>query len=143
MLTPSQLKLYELLKTDEQCKLLIEELKEWCILNKKNIIYKIVIKTKNKCWINRIDLLNPDISFKLNNEIRDIFEIIWLPLSEHFIRLYCKNKNIDCNFNRKDLYLCSTEFVWKEFWIRLDNTKDFNSQSDECYNSIYEALINL
>lgn len=150
--SPSQLKIYEILKTDEQVKKLIEKLEFWTLCNYKpnpdtwRIKCICLWREHNSSNINLITKVTRH--FIWNIDIKKLkwwqwFEIIWLPLSEHFIRLYCKNKNIDCNFNRKDLYVCSTEFVWKEFWIRLDNTKDFNSQSDECYNSICEALINL
>lgn len=138
--SPSQLKLYEILKTDEQCKSIIEKLEFWCYVKLYWNIEKIVSKYNWKYYtIRQSD--DTILSNFLEND-RTV-ENIWLPLSEHFIRLYCENNKIIFTFNRNEIMIWTFYPKNKMTIIVIDYEKDFNSQSDECYNSIYEALINL
>lgn len=147
-LTPSQLKLYELLKTDEQVKWLMEKLEFWCFIMYENYICKFLNKTD--FWdyrvVKKLDLISYDLLIKKE----DRFEVIWwLPLSEHFLRLYCKNKWIKLVI-QANWVVKIINFWWKELdkeiitiITNLDNTKSFDNQEDRVYNRICETLINL
>jgi len=143
-LTPSQLKLIEILKTDEQCKQLLEKLTFWCRIKLKDYLWEKTVhhsiwKLTFVFWFD-VPFLNAD-DWKWKNSIE---EIIWLPLSEHFLRLYCENKLISCYISTNwYIRIQHTEWKQKRYSIKLDNTKDFNSQSNEVYNNICEALESL
>lgn len=132
MLTPSQLKLYELLKTDEQVKKLIWW-KEY---------YRVENQSKWYCFEWTLEeckeyesKLKPRWFFISKKYTKKL-----LPLSEHFIRLYCENKKITCTFNRNEIMIWTFYPKNTMTIIVTDYEKDFNSQSDEVYNSICEAL---
>lgn len=151
MLTPSQLKLIELMKTDEQVRWLIE--KQWDVYY-INYNWEIVKELKSK-YIELItndnfekikkwkNISKEDIWKYYNSPANIVWELIWLQLSEHFIRLYCLNKNVITQIKSINYIDRTWLYINENFICNLDNTRDFNSQSDECYNSIYEALINL
>lgn len=64
-------------------------------------------------------------------------EIIWLPLQECFLRMYCDNEKIDNQINNSFIFI-----NWK-IVCELNNRKDFDYQNDIIYQKIYEALYNL
>lgn len=58
-------------------------------------------------------------------------------LEERHLRMYCENKNINYSMHKDWFWI---QYKWV---IKIDNTKDFNNQSEEVYQKIYEALISL
>ena len=65
------------------------------------------------------------------------WKVIWLPLQERFIRMYCKNKWL------LTMYKNELQFNYANISIGLDDTKDFDNQSEKVYQKIYEALLEL
>ena len=128
-------KLIELLKTNSQIKEQLEELKFGC----KYTYYW------NSLLMDMKDLISEKSSFE--QELKSwAIKIIWNPLSEHHLRMYYHTINKK-NFNYRKLTI-------NDYWllrmryktddnsteIYLDNTKDFNSQSEECYGKIFNFL---
>lgn len=66
-------------------------------------------------------------------------EVISLPLQERFIRMYCENKKINIAFSNTELWHLNWDVILPII-CKLDNTKDFDNQSEEVYQKIYEAL---
>ena len=69
-----------------------------------------------------------------------IKEIIWNPLEERHLRMYCEKKGIlwFLWINKIELWI-----PWNEsnaLWCRIDNTKSFNDQTEEVYEKIVEFL---
>lgn len=161
IMTEEKLKLYNTLKTDEQCKSIIEKLEFWTLCKYKpnpdtwRIDCICLWREHNSSNINLITKVTRH--FIWNIDINNLkwwqwFEIIWLPLSEHFIRLYINNlkfkdeifKDYDDFEKDKEWYYKNKKLVCYNNIVKLlDNTKFLYEQSDECYNSICEALINL
>ena len=68
---------------------------------------------------------------------KEDYEIIWLPLSERFIRMYCEKKNINYSIHKDWFWI---QYKWV---IKIDNTKDLENQSVTFYKELYEALLKL
>lgn len=127
-------KLIDLLKYDAKTKEAIEELELGCKLRLKwdhNSLYVITERWQNYIYINHYS--EPHKNER--RELIDVWEIIWLPLQERFIRMYCKWKYI-CFHWEKELN------IWI-YQIQLDNTKDFDNQTEETYMDIFNALIDI
>ena len=135
-------KLIDLLKSDEQVKEAMEKLEFWCKIYFNDIVPHNRIITYNEA--NKkfsLDWLIPKILFDYEINPR-VCKIIWLPLSERFIRMYCLNNKIELSI----YWTWYTTFKkrWKPIsTIIIDNTKDFDQQDDEVYQKIYEALLEL
>lgn len=139
-------KLIDLLKSDEQTKTAMEKLEFWCKLIPINIpswkndnfriihyrwdCYGIVYKRYFEWWYCE-DFIDSNIK-----------EIIWLPLQERFLRMYCDNKNILIYIRCDWLLQIRQNWEYKDI-CKLDNTKDFDNQSEELYQKIYETLLQL
>lgn len=131
-------KLIDLLKSDKKVKEAMEKFEFGTKIILKNYIWE---KTINQlvdwiiyfrvCW-----MINKDIS------INDIEKIIWLPLQERFIRMYCEDKWIYISIETNIFYFLDV-CDWEIKAIKMDNSKDFNNQSEEFYKDIYEKLYNL
>ena len=118
-------KLRELLKTNDQVKEQMEKLEEdeyyfnWL----RESIYLFTNQTTFDYNSNEFCLYNLDFNCNL--------------LQERFLRMYCENKNINYSMHKDWFWI---QYKWV---IKIDNTKDFNNQSEEVYQKIYEALISL
>ena len=122
-------KLISLLKSNEDVKTAIEQLEFWCVIESENeTIYKIDSEHIYKNNIIR------SADWRIYDRISNC-KIIWLPLQERFIRMFCKWKYI-CFHWEKELN------IWI-YQIQIDNTKDFDNQDDFVYQRIYEALYNI
>lgn len=127
-------KLIELLKTCDEVKEAMEKLEFWCKYIAKNYHPEIFWEYSERIytWTTHWDWIK---------------EIIWLPLQERFIRMYCKNKWLFISFDNKNIYLQFRILLENnENWIYtidFNNTKGFDNQPDEIYQKIYEALYNL
>ena len=133
-------KLIELLKTVPEIKKDIEELKwcceveyVWAFKQYWSWIYYLVEIVW--CWA---ELYRPwEMSFTVPEED---FEVIWNPLEERHLRVYCTYLNkwtyiwIDSN------WVYTLEAWFDKFIVELDNTKSFNDQTDEVYGKIVEFL---
>ena len=131
-------KLIDLLKSDKQTKEAMEKLEFWCIL---------------KFWIETCSIISKFNSYNvlfhtdwliwfIEEEDFKKYEIIWLPLQERFIRMYCEFQWKDFNFSTH--WWNTLMLLWdKDIPPFLDNTKDFDNQDDIVYQRIYEALYNL
>ena len=134
-------KLIELLKKDSEVKNAIEQLEFGCrILNNHN--WDIVLLVKKE--IDFIMVFNWEWNWCLLNKN---FKIIWLPLQERFIRMYW---NSNCTFwsvlsFESNWLIRIFNDEWEANWdsINLDDTKDFDNQTEETYKQIFEALNNL
>lgn len=136
-------KLIDLLKSDEQVKEAMEKLEFGCkwinIYNSKNI----ETICSNILWWNFYSLYKEEFWVKIHYpHISQIKEIIWLPLQERFIRMYCENKKINIAFSNTELWHLNWDVILPII-CKLDNTKDFDNQSEEVYQKIYEALLKL
>jgi len=143
-------KLINLLKTNKEVKNAMEKLEFGCKVN-----FKFNIDSWYSEWVylwkNRKISTEPDLFrynsnwnvvwFDINNlKYGQQFQIIWLPLQERFIRMYTRNniKKYPMAFFIEDSWE-----IW--YWhnstlIVIDNTKDFDNQSQEVYWKIYKAL---
>ena len=84
----------------------------------------------------------------LEVENSNILEIIWLPLQERFIRIFCEVKNIRLNIQANWVIKIISWWGWWRYETyqiiaNIDNTKDFDNQSEEVYQKIYDVLYNL
>lgn len=136
-------KLIDLLKSDAKVKEAMEKLEfgcrvknDWEVYVLDNYTYIVTSWYITEPWYN---IFIYSISIWKICDLTEA-EIIWLPLSERFIRMYCENKWI---------YICITT-SWFICWVdidkpycKLDNTKDFDNQDDLVYQKIYEALLEL
>ena len=125
-------KLRELLKTVPDIKNDLENIKFWTEVllfwaKKRKIIEE--YPNVNKIYVTRYNFTS---SFS-----QEEYKIIWNPLSEHHLRMYCQDKkiNIDIVWNGSVLMwgfelICITE---------LDN-KDFDNQSEEVYEKIFNYV---
>lgn len=129
-------KLIDLLKSDEQVKQRIDNLEFWCKIKYDTDEYIFLCYTNYK--LDTLRLLNDDLWIEEIEE-KYAFEIIWLPLQERFLRMYCEN-NIDIVLKIEWDWRI---YFWDEFLIELDNTKNFDNQSEEVYQKIYETLLEL
>ena len=137
-------KLIDLLKSDEQVKEQMEKLEFWCKVN------YLLSDWSTDIWIYCFQLwlkmFLTDSWLEVENS--NILEIIWLPLQERFIRIFCKKNNIRFSIHTSyywldDVLNFSAVYIeWNEY-CQIDNTKDFNNQTDEVYQKIYEVLYNL
>lgn len=157
--------LRELLKTNSEVKEQLEELNYWCEL----IITEVWQPVLQEYWYDEwgfepndyyiwphdeilwenwddltLEFIKDFISWKQTIEEIDSIEIIWHPLSEHHLRMYCENKVI---FQWEWLYFLDTDIDMElraktplEAICKLDNTKDFNNQSEEVYEKIFNFL---
>ena len=137
-------KLIKLLKTVPEVKEQMEKLKFWCKVN------YLLSDWSTDIWIYCFQLwlkmFLTDSWLEVENS--NILEIIWLPLQERFIRIFCKKNNIRFSIHTSyywldDVLNFSAVYIeWNEY-CQIDNTKDFNNQTDEVYQKIYEVLYNL
>jgi len=119
-------KLTDLLKTIDEIKEDLEELKFWCefISNLNSTTFTYVFETNNRihsmwCSFNKAQ----------------IRRIIWNPLEERHLRMYCENKGID------DILFETNWFITERNVIcTLDNTKSFDNQTEEVYEKIFNFL---
>lgn len=144
-------KLIELLKTDDEVKNVMEKLEFWTQIKFDYERWR-VLSVSDSWKITFLDLWNY-ICYSDDNEPYDhkpVIEIIWLPLQDRFIRMYCENINkcekcwnnlliIDgtckwCTGNNAIdkcscwLYLeCSDECWDKHWWSdkKIDNLKNY------------------
>lgn len=156
-------KLIDLLKSDDEVKSAIEKLEfgtdlfyknweEWITTHETFIWMShpynwtspqpIIKNHHNYCIIKDIDI----------EDIKRLY-ILTKPLQERFIRMYCLSKWYNCSFQNNNLI--AIEKVWiddidiennKQLLYKLisyELLKDFNSQSEEVYQKIYEVLNNL
>jgi len=76
-----------------------------------------------------------------------IKEIIWNPLEERHIRMYCEEKNIHYNFSNanfiNEIKLSNFKILKEIFSIIEDISKFFDNQTEEVYEKIYNYLITL
>lgn len=135
-------KLIDLLKSDDETRDAIEKLEFGCKIKIQKYIY-------NPNWVREIIVTLID---RVTNTYRwekwffckeweylfnQLKEIIWLPLSERFIRMYCRNKWL------LTMYKSELQFNYTNISVELDDTRDFDNQDDTIYQKIYEALYNL
>lgn len=110
----------------------------WIYINEKYFIPRYEIYTKWENWTEYIDV-NYE---KEIEEINDMyFEIIWNPLEERFLMIYCENKWI--LLQRKSNWLIEwihKNIEWSYFELQLDNTKDFNNQSEEVFKKLFNVI---
>lgn len=147
-------KLIDLLKSDEQTKEAMEKLEFGCVMKTKTWIIRKFIEFERynfKFYINKFYWIDKDWEIKLVNKSQ--YTIIWLPLSERFIRMYCLSKWYNCNFQNNNLIVI--EKVWiddidiennKQLLYKLisyELLKDFDNQDDLVYQKIYETLLEL
>lgn len=133
-------KLRELLKTVPEVKEQMEKLDFWCKVN------YLLSDWSTDIWIYCFQLwlkmFLTDSWLEVENS--NILEIIWLPLQERFIRIYCQSIVFQWDFiflpKKEQLF---TSNSWLEIVTKLDNTKDFDNQSEEVYQKIYEVLYDL
>lgn len=127
-------KLIKLLKIDEEVKDTMEKLEFGCIItrcwsNHKMISWNEFFDKNNRIFYNIED----------NNFRDDKIQIIWLPLQDRFIRMYCENKKI--------YFIQTTWHIWLwekyQISIKIDNKKDFDQQDDEVYKQIFNFLKDL
>lgn len=141
-------KLIELLKTCDEVKEAMDKLEFWCKVIPINIpywkndnfriihcrwdCYRIVYRRYFEWW-HCEDFIDSNIK-----------EIIWLPLQERFIKMYCENtKKIRIDFFQEYVLVSNVFTKEKSQLIELDNTKDFDNQDDIVYQKLYEAIYNL
>ena len=142
-------KLIELLKEVLEIKSDLEELKFWCKCKYKhspdwwrskwvyiweNSRFSTDLFRYNSNW-NVVDISDKKEWWKW-------FEVIWNPLEEHHLRMYCEKKWIE-------IFI---DFEWKVYsfkkellepytlLFKLDNTKSFDNQSEEVYEKIFNYL---
>lgn len=130
-------KLITLLKSDDEIKNEIEKLELGTRLKYEDDIC--ILLNKTDFWDYRVTKKIGFVSFDTIIKKDDNFKIIWLPLQERFIRMYCRNK--------------FSNLITNSWWeianpynftiIETDNLKDFDSQSEEVYQKIYETLFSL
>ena len=129
-------KLIDLLKSDDETKTAMEKLEFGIKLEYEN--FKCTFLNKTDFWDYRVIKSKWLISFDSIIKKDDDFKIIWLPLQERFIRMYCENKKEIISMYKNEL-----QFYRNFKSITLDNNLDFDQQDDEVYKKIYEALNNL
>lgn len=128
-------KLIELLKTIPEVKEQMESLEFGCKYIMKNCHPEIFWETSEQIFIHHIMW-------------EWLVEIIWLPLQERFIRMFCEKNNIRFSIHTNyywldDVLNFSAVYIeWNEY-CQIDNTKDFDNQSEDIYQKIYEVLYNL
>lgn len=137
-------KLRELLKTVPEVKEQMEKLDFWCKVN------YLLSDWSTDIWIYCFQLwlkmFLTDSWLEVENS--NILEIIWLPLQERFIRMFCEKNNIRFSIHTNyhwpdDILNFSVVYIeWNEY-CQIDNTKDFDNQSEEVYQKIYEVIYNL
>lgn len=140
-------KLIDLLKWDSQVKEQMEKLEFWCNIsrwNNKDAIWWFI-------WDWFFFLEEWEVYFGKQSTTHIPLErifIIWLPLQERFIRMYCSNKMYGCEFDSNHIISIYREFLlydgtWDGFdkKIMYNSFADFDNQEDKVYQQIYEALI--
>jgi len=128
-------KLIELLKTVPKIKEDLEEIKWWVWLKEKSwLIYQ-------NLWANKLFMPWHSI---VNTTKEDILSMQVIPeLEERHLRMYL-NEKLSENY-----YITA----WWKFWyiwyyneklkeIQLDNTKNFNEQSEDVYEKLFNYLDN-
>lgn len=124
-------KLIELLKSCDEVKEAMEKLEFGCkVYNEQTDTFWLVT------WADWMDFNWTEDNYE---HCISHYSIIWLPIQERFIRMYCRNKakyfivywNWDISFKSNTVLL------------RLDDTKDFDNQSEETYMDIFNALISI
>lgn len=138
--------LISLLKSDDEVKTAMEKLEFGCRLKLKNYneiikIYYLDISKDLKVWYISWVSLDWVRVFNIIN-IDDIYEIIWLPLQERFIRMYLNNKWIKFTIEDSVLYIRIVKWDWyiTSSICELDNNLDFDNQSEETYKQIFLAI---
>lgn len=148
-------KLIALLKSVQPVKEAMEKLEFGCII--KNTInnkllrfvwYEKYLDDKTYCFhFSNLDIEKESFSSKYETKNKQLkwkkdnfLHIIWLPLQERFIRMYCENKNILIYIRCDWLLQIRQNLEYKDI-CKLDNTKDFDNQDDLVYQKIYEALL--
>jgi len=137
-------KLIDLLKSDEQIKEAMESLEFWCEI--KYVLSDWSTDIWIYCFQLWLKMFLTDSWLEVENS--NILEIIWLPLEERFIRIFCEKNNIRFSIHTNyywldDILNFSAVYIgWNEY-CQIDNTKDLNNQSEEVYQKIYEALLEL
>lgn len=132
----SKEKLRELLKTVPEVKEWMESLEFWCEI--KYVLSDWSTDVWRYCFQLWLKVFLTDSGLEVENS--NILEKIWLPLQERFIRMFCEKRRVpffiirsgEISFNRNE-----------SSYIKIDNTKDFDNQSEEVYQKIYEVLYNL
>ena len=103
-------KLIALLKSVQPVKKAMEKLEFWCIVETEKYRAKVYYFDCDKNLTTWYILLNNWAKlYKIEINKNEYFKIIWLPLSERFIRMYCENKWI---------YICITTswfICWKHY----------------------------
>ena len=123
-------KLIDLLMSDKEVKEEMEKLEFGCKYIAKNYHPEIFWEYSERIytWTTHWDWIK---------------EIIWLPLQERFIRIYCEKTNNPLIFTHNSIWTVDFKDECLNRITELDNTKDFSEQSEEVYQKIYEALYNL
>ena len=137
--------LQEILCTDESIKADIMELRFWTKIKYEE---QWVIKTRIVLFVHKYSdflIVEPWYNYRTPKKIlrRIVSNIIWNPLEERHLRMYCENLNWDYLKQRMDW-----DFEWIPQWewevndrlFWLDNTKPFHQQTEEVYKSIVEFL---
>ena len=133
-------KLINLLKTIPSVKEDLEELRFWCVLESK-ISWKII----TYCW--ETDEYKDKYIMALwkynivSKKLLSRYKIIWNPLEERHLRMYCDKKWISLIINRFSQlsYLDNSDNLYKKI-CTLDNTESFDQQTEEVYEKIVEFL---
>ena len=138
-------KLIDLLKTVPEIKKDLEELKFGCrvrqVYNEKRSYKNTYIHLKEDTYCQEDEYDQWDFYDKFEDrDLRDE-DIIWHPIEERHLRMYCESKYIllliawNWSFCRAD-----HEGWYENLWFKLDNTKSFNDQTEEVYTDIVEFL---
>lgn len=130
---------------------------DWQLWWEEYILWKDDIFYSNEDWYEiHLSFIEDLISWKETLEksesIKDI-EIIWNPLEERHLRMYCESKwkNILIHTNEfwTGLYISQNDDYWRpvvnmdSFICNLDNEEPFSEQTEKVYEDIYNFLTNI
>jgi len=134
-------KLIELFKTIPEIK---EDLEELIDLKTKVIYYPNKWKSWPYEWI-YWNLYERDDDRFYKFDITELDKIIWNPIEERHLRMYCKKNKIIYQYNNMDwiLSLSWMDDVFDREFKEYDDTKSFDNQSEHFYKELYNFLINL
>lgn len=131
-------KLRELFITVPEIKKDLMELKFWTKISCNTEIWKLINFSKKDNWYNVLHSDNQKRDFKWEyNEFNKI-EIIWNKLEKRHIEIYMSKQFYSmCRFYNEWLIL---RFWLDRIIVKLDNTKDFDNQTEETYWEIFNFL---
>ena len=137
--------LRELLCEVPEIKKDLEELRFWCEIERYWNIYTLIE------WKHFID---ENWKYqKSQNNVNDFSKtIIWNPIEERHIRMYCDNKSVEfmslynCNFKIREKFF---DKLTNDFWykialtLKVDNIKSFHLQDEQVYKQLVEYFKSL